>query len=236
MLAPFPHPKTLLLDLDGTLLGMRPGRTQFRFALGVIRAWSPELSAWTSLRAIRSVGRAMRTLDPDPARTCADRAVDAFARVTGLGREEAAHRLMGSSEKVFRTLQPHFFPLPGAQDFVRWASQHFSLVLATDPVWLREIIEHRVRWAGLDPAVFKFISHAGIMRACKPHPEYFQQVLDLNGLLARDCWMIGNEERMDLPARQVGLPVFLVGKDLKPQAGVRTGSFAALRKLLETPA
>ncbi len=89
--------------------------------------------------------------------------------------------------------------MPGARDFVHWAYERFPLVLATEPIWKREIIEHRVRWSGLDPALFRFISHASVMHACKPSVEYYLELLALNDLRAQDCLMVGNEPRMDLP-------------------------------------
>lgn len=229
------QPKTLLLDLDGTLLGMHSKRGHLAFGLSIVRNWGAEIPPWTALQAIREVDRAMRSLDLST--TNVERAIAAFARVTGLPPEVAAIRLLKSSEQIFPTLEPYFYPMPGAADFVRWAYERYSLVLATEPVWMREIIEHRVRWAGLDPAMFRFISHAAVMRACKPRVEYYRQLLEINGLVASECLMVGNEPRMDLPALQAGVPVFLVNGRSRALASrgesVWTGDFAALRALLE---
>ncbi len=72
---------------------MHSARGHLRFALSIVRNWAPEVPAWTALRAIRAVDRAMRT--PDSSTTNVERAVAAFARVTRLPHDVAAIRLLG---------------------------------------------------------------------------------------------------------------------------------------------
>jgi FMN phosphatase YigB (HAD superfamily) len=105
----------------------------------------------------------------------------------------------------------------------------------------------RVKWAGIDPSIFGFITHVRAMHATKPKPEYYQEILDIQGLKAEDCLLIGDNVKMDLPATRVGIRVFIINskpKDAKvkihslkyPEARAQAwkGSYMELRTLLET--
>ena len=93
-----------------------------------------------------------------------------------------------------------------------------------------------MRGAGLDPGCFGFVTTAVNMTACKPHLSYFEQILAHENLRAEDCLMVGNEKEMDLPASQLGIPVYLLdpGRPLLT-VGPRVwrGGFPELRGLLE---
>ena len=130
---------------------------------------------------------------------------------------------------------------------MEWARLKYGLTLATNPVWPPEIIEMRVKWAGIDPSVFGFITHVRAMHAIKPRPEYYQEILDLQGLKAEDCLLIGDNVKMDLPATRAGIRVFIINskpKDAKikihlssiPEARALAwkGSYMELRTLLES--
>ena len=104
----------------------------------------------------------------------------------------------------------------------------------------------RLEWAGIEPKIFKNITHAAVMHAVKPTNEYYQEVLALEKLKPTDCLLIGNEYEMDLPATQVGIPVFIVTQEVpkksrhakiikRPVGSAQAweGSFKSLRILLE---
>jgi len=59
------------------------------------------------------------------------------------------------------------------------------------------------------------------MHFCKPHPEYFEELLRHLGKTARECVMIGNDPAKDMPASKVGITTFYV---LFPGEGGRAGS------------
>jgi FMN phosphatase YigB (HAD superfamily) len=80
------------------------------------------------------------------------------------------------------------------------------------------------------------------MKACKPAPEYYTEVLEQEAFRAATTLLIGDDVRMDLPAARIGMPVFIVGKyrrvsPLKLEgmkAPAWRGSYAALREILES--
>jgi FMN phosphatase YigB (HAD superfamily) len=87
----------------------------------------------------------------------------------------------------------------------------FRLILATSPLFPRIATEKRIRWAGLAPEDFEFITTYESYHAAKPNREYYEEVLAQAGLSGTDCIMVGNDAREDLPApAELGMETFLV--------------------------
>lgn len=234
--------KHLLVDLDGTLLGNRPFPLSFDFmnrALGILRNYGGIKKAMSTLFYIwREFGR------PSPEMTNDKRVVEVFSKRTGLPLEEARRVLRESIFVIFPFLEKHFYPIPGSKEFLVWAKDHYPMTLATNPVWPPEIAEMRLKWAGVDPSCFSFITHVREMHAVKPHPEYYKEILEKRGLRAEDCLLIGDSEKMDLPATRVGIRVFIVARKASKQGFIELkaskalvpawkGTYAELRGLLE---
>ena len=238
------RPQTLLFDLDGTLVDCVEWRAQLEFiTLSLLEYRKRTGSFPRALRSLRAVTRALvYTAERPDGFTNAGRAGEVFGKLAGLPPDEALVFLEEAAERLFPRIERHFFPVPGAADFVRWASGHFPMHLVTNPVWSEPVIRARVRWAGIDPALFKSLTHSRRMHASKPSPLYYRDFLEQEGLRAEDCLLIGNDPINDLYAVRVGIPVCLVHptrKSLKrpleiPGAlapGYRT-TFAELREAL----
>jgi FMN phosphatase YigB (HAD superfamily) len=240
--------KHLLVDLDGTLLGNRAFPLSFDFAnraLGVMKKYGGIKKATSVLLDIyREMGTPSKQ-----AVTNDNRVVELFSRRMNLSLEEARHVLRESVIFIFPSLEKHFYPIPDSKDFLDWAKDRYPLTLATNPVWPPEVIEMRVKWAGIDPAIFGFVTHVRLMSSVKPHPEYYQEILKHQGLRAEDCLLIGNSEKMDLPATRIGIRVFIVTnpktkkerektiaslKFKNAQAPAWKGTYPELRHLLES--
>jgi len=88
------------------------------------------------------------------------------------------------------------------------------LVVATNPIFPLTAMECRVRWAGLDPSDFEFITGYEISSFCKPNPLYYTEIAGRLGLPPEECLMIGNDATEDMVARTVGMDVFLLTNGL----------------------
>ena len=231
--------KHLLVDLDGTILGNRNLALSAEFGKQALRT----LKVYGGWRKAAKVLFAMNKEFTRPSKDSTNdiRVVALFAQQMNLSIEEGARVLRDGVRKIFPSLEKHFYPIEGAKDFLDWARENYTLTLATNPVWPTEIIELRVRWAGIDPSIFRSITHIREMHACKPAMEYYDEILTLGGLRAEDCLLIGNDVKMDLPATRVGIRTFIVGpfktvsalKYPKGKAEGWKGSYIALRELLE---
>ena len=83
-------------------------------------------------------------------------------------------------------------------------------VLATNPFFPAIATHKRVRWAGLQPEDFAYITTYENSSYCKPNPAYFRELLDKLGLQPEECVMVGNDAHEDTAAAKLGIPVFLL--------------------------
>ncbi len=83
-------------------------------------------------------------------------------------------------------------------------------VLATNPLFPAIATHSRVRWAGLSPEDFEWITTFENSSRCKPNPDYYREILDTLGLQPETCLMVGNDVGEDMIARNLGMKVFLM--------------------------
>lgn len=231
--------ETLLVDLDGTLLGLDIDR--------FLPVYLQRLAAF--------VGEAVRLPDfPDrlvaaaqemvrsrqDARTNAEAFYETFRR--GLAPEVSAAcdgAFVAFYRDVFPTLREHTRPVPGARGFVRTARERgLRLVLTTSPVFPRFVIEERLAWAGIGPDAFEGITCFETAHFNKPDPRYYEEVLRRFALDARGTLMIGNDLRDDGAATLAGIAfAFVDGRFARVADAVGTpiwrGSMLRLHRALE---
>jgi FMN phosphatase YigB (HAD superfamily) len=202
--------KHLLVDLDGTLLANRAMPLTFSFFGESINLFK-KFGRINALRALRAVYEEFDKADPKLKNSV--RFIRVFAKRLKITEDEARKRWVDGILRLFPEMEKYFKPVKGAKDFLEWAKGKYTLTLATNPVWPREIIELRLKWAGVDPAVFDWISDWDQMNAVKPLPEYYRGILSARGFEAEDCLMIGDSEKKDLPATRLGIRVFILDPD-----------------------
>lgn len=84
------------------------------------------------------------------------------------------------------------------------------LILATNPLFPAIATESRVRWAGIDPRDFEYITTYDNSSFCKPNPDYYRELIEKLGLKTDECLMIGNDVSDDMIAAKLGMKVFLL--------------------------
>jgi FMN phosphatase YigB (HAD superfamily) len=234
----------LLLDLDGTLVHGDGIPMRIDFVRRMIHNWKSYGGALKSLQAFQRIQASVES--PPSHMTNAEKMVSAFAESFQISQDQAREVLTQSVCQTFPHLKKHFFPVPGATSFVHWAKSKFPLILATNPVWLPEIVELRVNWANLKLSDFVSFTDANRMHSCKPRIEYYQELIQQERLDPSQCLMIGNDRKNDLPATQLGIPVYLLSSDAgSPREDYRSirvksgsvqawlGTFSGLRSLLK---
>lgn len=204
--------KTLLIDLDGTLLGAHPKRLHWYFIVAFVRSlkklgfsWPRALSILHRLKlAVRSPSHQMNGV-PNW-----DKSVVFFSQLTGLSEEESREKLTSISMQCFVHAKPSLYAMKEAQHFVEWAKNHYRLVLATNPMWPAAVVDYRLAIAEISPAEFSFITHAENMSSCKPNVQYYHELKKKLNLIPEECLMIGNDEKKDGPARELGIEVVII--------------------------
>jgi FMN phosphatase YigB (HAD superfamily) len=223
------RPKILLLDLDGTLLGSRKAVAQIifisSFATKVRREKLGPLSALRFLKELRASMEQPETFD-----------------LTNAGRADVIYRkwLKNASiplpqliHGVFETMKPGFYTMKGAAEFLKWAKEEkFRLVLATNPLWPRSVVEMRLGWGGLGPEAFEFITSAENMHYCKLQRHYYPELLSHLGARAQDCVMVGDSLVKDAHSAEAGIRFFHFNPREIENNEYRGGGFKKLRIFL----
>ncbi|MGE5676632.1 MAG: HAD family hydrolase [Pseudomonadota bacterium] len=88
--------------------------------------------------------------------------------------------------------------------------KNYKLVIATNPLFPRKAIHHRIEWAGLDLKDFIYITSYEDNHYCKPRLQYYKEVLEATGKKPEQCLMVGNDVQEDLVALELGIETFLV--------------------------
>ena len=93
------------------------------------------------------------------------------------------------------------------------------VVLATNPLFPAVATESRIRWAGLAPSDFEWVTTYENSSFCKPNPAYYEEILDKLGLEAGECVMVGNDVQEDGAAAGLGMRVFILTNCLIDRKG-----------------
>lgn len=104
---------------------------------------------------------------------------------------------------------------PEAAGIVRFLKERGrKVILASNPVFPLVAQQNRMRWAGLDPNDFCYITSYENSSFCKPDPRYYTEILQKCGLSPAECLMVGNDVKEDGAALRAGIKVFVLTDSL----------------------
>lgn len=86
----------------------------------------------------------------------------------------------------------------------------YKVVLATNPLFPMIANHHRIRWAGFEPSEFEYISSFETNHYCKPHLEFYKEVLENINKDPENCYMVGNDVYDDLSSGKLGIETYLI--------------------------
>lgn len=235
-----PLRKTILFDLDGTLL---PIDTEW-FMRHYMKALADHVGSRVNPgRLVEQVMASTYQMigDTDPTRTNAEVFAADFYPAIGIPEEELWPVLEAFYRERFPALKEAVPGLPGlARQAVSTAvEQGYEVVLATNPLFPRMAIEERLRWADVLDMPWRLITCYEEMHACKPQPAFYREVLERIGRDPSECLMVGNDVEEDGAAAKVGIePFFVTDYLIAREAGSlppgRSGSLAEFRDRLLT--
>ncbi|MFW6238587.1 MAG: HAD family hydrolase [Bacillota bacterium] len=126
-------------------------------------------------------------------------------------REEIMDRFNKFYREKFPTLRQEEYSAGRGKELVNLLlEQGMNLVLATNPIFPEIAIRERIRWTGLDPDVFTYITNYENMHYAKPNPQYYSEIMEKVSCTPKKCIMIGNDLQEDMAAGEVGITTFLV--------------------------
>jgi HAD superfamily hydrolase (TIGR01549 family) len=202
---------SLLLDLDNTILENEMDTflpVYFHALSRKFPQWPPDQFIQKLLTATQAMVR--KSLPNHTLEEAFDRV---FYPSLGVKKAEVSELLAGFYANEFGNLGSHTRPRPGAKELVdRAQAAGMDLVIATNPVFPRAALLHRLRWAGFtDLEPFRLLTSYEKFHFSKPNPEYYAEILAQLGCPDQPAVMVGDNLEEDLvPATKIGIAGYLV--------------------------
>lgn len=208
--------QAVLFDLDGTLLDLDLSDFLRRYFVALEEAARPLLNGSEErsafMKAMNAAVSAMMT--SHPGRTNQDIFFEDLRARTGVDLKAHWPVFEEFYADVFPQLVAGAGPAKGARRAVTTALDlGLRVAIATNPIFPRIAVTHRMVWAGVADLPVHVVTAYEQMESCKPNPAYYRQTAGLLEVPPTQCLMVGDDRTLDMPASDVGMSTFYVGKD-----------------------
>lgn len=228
--------EAVLFDLDGTLIEV----DMQLFVPAYLRRLADRLEVYADpRRTVRTLHEAVMIMlgGTDGNRSLEDLLRERLRDELQIPWDGYQAGLAAFCREDLRELQPLVRVHPLSRSLVEAClARGWRVVLATNPIFPREVIEARLIWAGLNDLPFRPVTSYETSRNCKPHAGFFADLLAGLGLPPRACLMVGNDTLHDLAAGLYGLQTCLLTtwRIDRPAATCPADWEGSHRELLET--
>jgi len=209
---------TILFDLDDTLLENDLGKFQKHYLLALADALKQYASKEEIIRQVMQATVKMAK-KAEIAGTMEDIFDRSFYPAIGVSKKAMETQITRFYRDDFPALRPLTSPRKEMIEIVQRAFlAGWKVSVATQPVFPKTAIYQRLAWAQLsaDENAFSTVTTYEDLHFCKPDPAYFAETLMQMGWPDQPAVMVGNSLEDDiLPAVTLGLPAFLLVKDLR---------------------
>ena len=228
--------KTVLFDLDGTLLPLDQEAFGKAYIFGMAKYMTPYGYDLQELIRGITVGTGAMVKN-DGAVTNEELFWQCFSKTMGRDARVDEPYFEEYYRTEFQNVRQVCGFAPEAAEVIRFLKNAGCRVaLATNPLFPRIATHSRAVWAGLDPEDFDLITTYDNSSRCKPNPDYYREVLAALGETPENCIMVGNDVQEDMVAAgHAGLRGFLltdclINRDNTDVSQIPQGGF---RELLE---
>lgn len=136
--------------------------------------------------------------------------INKFFPIEGFNREEIQPLFDNFYKTKFSELRRHTTKKPETRILMNKVfKKGYEVVIATTPVLPLTAIQQRLNWADVGDFEYNLITTIENSRANKPNPIYYRHIVDYLGRSAKDCLMVGDEDK-DMAAKNIGCQTFLI--------------------------
>lgn len=200
---------TILFDLDGTLLPMDVEEFTKKY-FGLIMQTMNENNRDGKMILDAILKGTMAMVRNDGSHTNEEVFWETFVEATQIPQDEIEPEFYDFYENVFDKINSGI----QSQNMIKAAKllkkKGYRLYLTTNPLFPRVATLKRVRWAGLDPDDFEWITTYENSSFSKPSVNYYQEVIQGQHLDVNQCMMVGNDVKEDGVIETLGIPLYLV--------------------------
>lgn len=202
--------KYVWFDLDGTLLPMDQDYFTRKYFEELTRTMAPKGVDAQALKAAvwQGMGAMLRN---DGSHTNEEVFWQCFSQTLGEDILKLKPDFDDFYLHEFNNVRQYCGFEPKAAETVRFLQQKdIPVGVATLPVFPKEAIEARLRWAGLTAEAFAFCTSYESCRYTKPALGFYRDLLPKIDCQPQECLMVGNNVDEDMIAAELGLQVFLL--------------------------
>ena len=212
--------KAILFDLDGTLIRVQMSEFIPRYLQGLAAYCVDKANTEKFIRTLLQSIRDLIHTEGDGVQTNEERVCHWMEEKLALPRATLQESLIRFKQDGIDGLRPMVHPIPLAQQIVKECRQKgVPLILATNPVFPKFMIQARLSWAGLEEDDYCLLTSYENSSYCKPQAGYFSDVANLIGIAPENCLMVGNDSNHDLAAVAIGMQTYLVDTWLVEREG-----------------
>ena len=230
--------KTIMFDLDGTLLPM----DQEIFVKEYMTALAAKMSqcGFEPQKFMQAMFKCvMAMVKNDGKKTNEQVFWDNFVGIYGDKVSESSDIITDFYKTEFQQLKNSCGFNPKAKEIIEFCKDKgLKIVLATNPLFPSIATESRMTWAGVDKSDFEYYTVYENSSYCKPNPAYYTEIMTKLDLKPCECAMVGNDVTEDMVAAELGINVFLltdniINRNNKDISVYPHGSFEQLKKWIE---
>ncbi|MBN2604246.1 MAG: HAD hydrolase-like protein [Bacilli bacterium] len=200
---------TILFDLDGTVLPMDFDQFMRQYFINLGIHFKDKIDPNLLVQYVRECSDLM--IGNDTGNTNEEVFMAAFEKRIGHDITEYKEMFSMYYDTLFQRVQATTYPSKEMIESVKILQEKgYTIVLATNPLFPMKANHHRVRWAGLTPEDFSYISAFEMNHYCKPNAMYFEEVLQTIQKKPEECMMIGNDVVDDLGAMKLGIKTYII--------------------------
>lgn len=202
--------KAVLFDLDGTLLPMDEEYFKKIYFGEVYKKIAYLGYTLDELLKVIWYGT-KKMIQNDGSQTNEELFWKSFIEVHPDRLEENKANFVEFYNNIFPTLGHTCGFQPLAKDFIKaLKDKGYEVIIASNPIFPLVATKARIRWAGLNPDDFKYITAYENSSFSKPNLKYYEEVLEKTGYKPEEVVMVGNDVREDMIVNQLGIDSYLI--------------------------
>lgn len=230
--------KTVLFDLDGTLLPMDQDTFTNAYFKELAKKMAP--FGYNPDELVKGVWKGTGAMvRNDGTKTNEEAFWEVFLKIFGEEHKKDLDTFTEFYENEFNKAKAVCgFNEASAEVIAALKEKGKKVVLASNPLFPMIAQKSRMNWAGLNTDDFAYITSYENSHYCKPSKEYYTEIAELLDLIPEECLMVGNNATEDMVAREAGMNVFLltdclINDDNVDLSQFRQGGFRELKELID---